>query len=208
LWAGCHEWDQEISKELEASSVCIIALTRESLDSKWIMFEAGAISKSPGKPRLCTVLFGIEPTDVEGPLERFQGTKFSKEEICQLLKTINSNAREEEALSETTLNKVFEMWWPKLEEDVNKTIKEAGSSTTEVRDQRDLLQEVLGLTRVMAEQQSQIREMLVGIFQVAVFNPNLLAMVKALRPVGVAPASADLKLDPSPSLSILTSKSE
>jgi len=28
--------DQEISKELEASSVC--TLTRESLDSKWFMF--------------------------------------------------------------------------------------------------------------------------------------------------------------------------
>jgi hypothetical protein len=122
------------------------------------MFEAGAISKSPGQPRLCTILFGIERTDVQGPLERFQGTKFSKEEIHQL-KTINSNANEEEALSETTLNKVFEMWWPKLEEDVSKIMKEAGSSTTEVRDQRDLLQEVLGLTRVMAEQQNQIREM-------------------------------------------------
>jgi TIR domain len=92
------KWDQEISKELEASSVCIIALTRESLDSRWIMFEAGAISKSPSKPRLCTVLFGIEPTDIQGPLERFQATKFLKEDIHQLLKTINANAKDEEKL--------------------------------------------------------------------------------------------------------------
>ena len=79
------KWDSEITRELDASSVCIIALTRENLDSKWIMFEAGAISKSSGKPRLCTVLFDLEPTDVQGPLERFQATRFSKEDIHQLL---------------------------------------------------------------------------------------------------------------------------
>jgi TIR domain len=153
------KWDQEISKELEASNFCIIVLTRESLDSKWIMFEAGAISKSIERARLCTVLFGIGPTDVQGPLERFQATEFSKEEIHKLLKTINSNAKEE-ALPDATLDRVFEKWWPDLERDVREIMREAGSSAkVEVRDQRDLLQEVLGLTRVMAEQQSQVREM-------------------------------------------------
>jgi hypothetical protein len=104
-----------------ASSVCIIALTRESLDSRWIMFEAGAISKSPGNPRLCTILFDIEPTDVQGPLERFQATKFSKEDIRKLLKTINANAKEE-ALPDGTLDLVFDKWWPDLEH----AVKESG----------------------------------------------------------------------------------
>jgi hypothetical protein len=123
------------------------------------MFEAGAISRSVDRPRLCTVLFGIEPTDIQGPLERFQATRFLKEDIHKLLKTINSNAKDE-ALPDATLDGVFNKWWPDLEHDVNEITKAAGSSTkVEVRDQCDLLQEVLGLTRVMAEQQSQIREM-------------------------------------------------
>jgi hypothetical protein len=60
------KWDAEISKELERSQVCIIALTRESLNSQWIMFEAGAISRS--KSRVCAILFDLETTDVQGPL--------------------------------------------------------------------------------------------------------------------------------------------
>ena len=84
------KWNDEISKELNEASVCIIALTRESLDSKWIMFEAGAISR--GNAPVCAILFDIEPTDIQGPLEAFQATKFSKKEINQLLTTVNSKA--------------------------------------------------------------------------------------------------------------------
>jgi hypothetical protein len=56
------------------------------------MFEAGAISRTVEKARICPVLFDIEPTDVEGPLARFQATTFSEDEIFRLLTTINSNA--------------------------------------------------------------------------------------------------------------------
>jgi TIR domain len=100
------KWDHEISKALEESNVCIIALTRESLSSQWIMFEAGAISRSVESSRVCAILFDLEITDVQGPLERFQATKFSKDEINRLLVTINSNAGEQ-ALSQSVLDKIF-----------------------------------------------------------------------------------------------------
>jgi hypothetical protein len=87
-------WDSEISQELKASKVCIVALTRRCLDSKWIMFEAGAISTSHDKARVCAILFDIKPTNVVGPLQSFQATEFSKDEIRRLLVTINSNAEE------------------------------------------------------------------------------------------------------------------
>ena len=54
------------------------------------MFEAGAIARSQKKGRVCAILPRIEPTDVEGPLQAFQAAKFSKEEIHQLLCTINN----------------------------------------------------------------------------------------------------------------------
>ena len=74
-------WAQEISTELKQSSFCVIASTRESLNSNWIMFEAGAISSSVEKSRVCAILFGIGPTDLKGPLAAFQATKFSKGDI-------------------------------------------------------------------------------------------------------------------------------
>jgi TIR domain-containing protein len=71
-------WDTDISKELEASNYCIIAMTRESLRSLWIPFEAGAISKSVDKSRIYAVTFDILPTDIQGPLTRFQSVKFER----------------------------------------------------------------------------------------------------------------------------------
>jgi TIR domain len=211
-------WGQEISVQLKQSSFCVIALTRESLNSNWVMFEAGAISSSVNKPRICAILFDIEPTDLQGPLAAFHATRFSREDIYKLVKTINSNAGDA-AIENERLDRIFDKWWPDLEESVSKiTSKTASSAKPPVRSDRDLLQEVVGLCRVISEQQSQIREMLVGMThdQVA-FNPNQIAMVNALLKGSGAmaadatrsPASGALKLDPPlPLSSILTPKSE
>ena len=171
------KWDNEISEALEASNFCIIAMTRESLDSKWITFEAGALSKKIEKARICTVLFGIEPTDVKGPLERFQWTRFLKDEIRQLLKTIN-RAAENEAISQETLDRVFEKWWPDLEQSVSKIMSGAGSLPKQpLRTDRDLLEEVLGLSRLMAGQQSVALDRLIQLFEASIQNR---AMVNGL----------------------------
>src|SRR5215218_11257815 len=60
-------WSAEISARLEESKIGIICLTRENLDSRWILFEAGAISKAKGA-HVCTLLLDVEPSDVEQPL--------------------------------------------------------------------------------------------------------------------------------------------
>jgi TIR domain len=95
-------WNNEISKELEASGICILAMTDENLLSPWIMFEAGAISRVVGEGRVCPIVFGCDKTDLEGPLASFQATAFNKAEVRQLLITIN-NAAKEAALKEVVV---------------------------------------------------------------------------------------------------------
>jgi hypothetical protein len=112
------KWDNEISEQLEQSDICIIALTRDNLNSPWIMFEAGAISRRIGKARICPIVFKIEKTDVQGPLSRFQATAFNKVEIRQLLTTINNAANDESRLTESILEKAFEMYWATLKSEV------------------------------------------------------------------------------------------
>jgi hypothetical protein len=142
------------------------------------MFEAGAISRSVDKPRLCTMLFDLEPIDVKGPLERFQHTKFLKEDIRHLLKTINSNAKEA-AIKEETLDIVFERMWPDLNGNLEKIMKEAGSSPkAPVRDVPDLLAEIVGQGRVTAEQLSQIKGALAAITR-QTFDDQLNKLVMA-----------------------------
>ena len=39
-------WSKEISQELEESKVGILFLTKDNLGAPWLLFEAGALSKS------------------------------------------------------------------------------------------------------------------------------------------------------------------
>jgi hypothetical protein len=150
-------WSSDISKELDASKVGLICLTKDNLGSPWIMFEAGALSKNIEESKVVPLLFGIEPSDVEGPLVQFQAAKFSKTEMKRVIEMINLELGEA-ALSTDVLKDVFDMWWPKLETEISeaekraKSIKEAEEKAKNIqkkdsRSERDLLEEVLSLTR-------------------------------------------------------------
>src|SRR5262245_46534621 len=105
------KWASEIFKELSASAICMIVLTRDNLNSNWVMFEAGAISSTIDRAKVCPIIFGIEETDLQGPLAQFQATKFTKEDVRKLFFTINAAAGEQK-LSDAVANTVFEKWWP------------------------------------------------------------------------------------------------
>jgi hypothetical protein len=142
-------WYPEISKKLEQCAAGLICLTRENLEAPWIMFEAGALSKSVEKSRLVPLIFGIDAADIKGPLIQFQAAPFSKEEIKKLLKTLNS-ALGDAALDGPVLDSVFEKWWPELESNILGVLKEEEQQQRVVmRSDRDLLEELLSLTRAI-----------------------------------------------------------
>jgi hypothetical protein len=141
-------WANEISKELEDSKIGIICLTKENLEAPWIMFEAGALSKNIDNSKVCPILFEVDPSDIKGPLVPFQAAKFSKEEVRKVIKMINDELGEI-SLSSDVLQSVFEMWWPQLTEKVDKILKETRVEKKKTsRSERELLEEILELTRV------------------------------------------------------------
>ncbi|MDH8549225.1 hypothetical protein QIH12_27285, partial [Klebsiella pneumoniae] len=71
------QWQSTIRTELEKSDYGIVILTKENLESQWLAFEAGALSKHLGG-RVATVLFNIGHSDVKSPLSMFQGTIFNE----------------------------------------------------------------------------------------------------------------------------------
>ena len=143
-------WSNEIAKELEASRIGIICLTDDNLQAPWLMFEAGALSKSMDMGRVCPILFGVEPTDLAGPLVQFQAAPFSKDEIHKVIKAVNSQLGET-SLDSNVLDSVFEKWWPDLDEKVSKILeKERNSSGAELRSDRELLEEVLKISRTLS----------------------------------------------------------
>lgn len=145
-------WSKDISQELEASSFGVFCLTKENLTKPWIMFEAGALSKRIDTSRVCPVLFGVDSADLEGPLVQFQAAPFSEAEVRKLIRTLNAGLAEQR-LDEGVLNSVFDMWWPRLNEKVVKILDKHANkpaSTSTSRSDRELLEEVLQLTRLNA----------------------------------------------------------
>jgi hypothetical protein len=50
---------------------------------------------------------------------------------------------------------MFDMWWPKLEADISKHLKESSSEPEDYRTDRDLLEEVLTISRSISRLQSR-----------------------------------------------------
>lgn len=152
-------WTKEISGELGASHLGIICLTKENQHSPWILFEAGALSKNIEKSKVCPILFNFDTAELKGPLASFQATKFNKEDIKKLLESIN-NSCDESKLEQKSLDETFELWWPKLEEKIKEILaQEKGAAKPQKRTDRDILEEILEITRsnanlVLSEQRS------------------------------------------------------
>jgi len=141
-------WNSEIAKELESSMMGIICVTRENLHSDWVLFEAGALSKSLESARVCPILFGIQNTDLTGPLKQFQTTEFNKNDFKKLVSAINTNY-DESKLKPKILDSVFEKWWPELETKVNTIFTKLDQVDEEpIRTDRELLEEILELSRI------------------------------------------------------------
>jgi hypothetical protein len=148
-------WAVDIAQELDASQVGILCITRDNLHSDWVLFEAGALSKSLDKAHVCPVLFGIKSTDLAGPLKQFQATEFTKTDFHKLLTVINGRLGDSK-LSAKTLDTVFEKWWPELEQQIEELLTDEGAESAEpVRSERELLVEVLELSRTMAKRSNR-----------------------------------------------------
>ena len=147
-------WSAEIAAHLQESSVGILCLTPENLSAPWLLFEAGALSKTLTKTYVCTYLIGLEPPDLEGPLAMFQATRATKDETKRLLHTINK-ALGDGAISTAQLDDTAEVWWPRFEERLQTAMAEPNERRTQ-RSERQLLEELVTLSR---SQEAKFEEM-------------------------------------------------
>jgi hypothetical protein len=101
-----------IASELENSSHGIVVVTEETFERPWINFEAGALSKVVESSRVTPLLFGVEYTQITGPLTQFQHALPQQDDMRKLMDSINRDC--DRPLSEGFLGKAFEQWWPQL----------------------------------------------------------------------------------------------
>jgi hypothetical protein len=143
-------WSAHIAGELALARVGILCLTRDNLAAPWILFEAGALSKTLEKTYVCPYLHGVRPADLKGPLVQFQAAEANEADTRRLLGTINA-ALGESALSERSLDRAFATWWPELDKTLRALPQEKPAARS-ARSERDLLEEVLALVRELARE--------------------------------------------------------
>lgn len=105
-----ERWSEVIGRQLSQHHVGIICVTPENLHASWLMFEAGALSKSLGTARVCPVLLGIRPSELAGPLGQFQATMFDKSDMLKLVRSLNAEFGGER-VSDAVLSEAFERSW-------------------------------------------------------------------------------------------------
>jgi len=143
-------WFSEIAGELAETKFGILCLTPENLESPWLHFEAGALSKTiDDKTFVCSYLInGLQPTQVPDPLGQFQSNSADKEGTHRLLQAINS-ALDDKKLEEVVLSETFKKFWPDLEK-VLQSLPPVKEEERPKRKVEDMVEEVLDTVRGLA----------------------------------------------------------
>lgn len=142
-----ENWDTKISQELSSCNYGIVCLTSENTTAPWIHFEAGALAKTL-ESRVCALMVNINPSDIKGPLSRYQATRLDRDDFYQLIESINKAL--ETPLDTTVLEPLFDALWPTILEEFE-TAKKQFSTSAKKKDDKAAanapIEEILQLLR-------------------------------------------------------------
>lgn len=133
-------WAQKIAGELESSNFGIICITPENLNSEWVLFESGALSKSMQDGKVIPLLFGLELSSLSGPLSQFQAKKVDQGGLMEAVQAINSVA--ETKTSEDIIARSVPAMWPTLQTAID-AISDKEATETHMRPQHEILEELV-----------------------------------------------------------------
>lgn len=133
-------WAQSIAGELDASNFGIICITPENMQSEWILFEAGALSKSMLDAKVIPLLFGLELSDLSGPLSQFQAQKADISGVTEVVRAINKVA--DNQANDQIVTRSIPLLWPSLQAELDK-IPNIQPSEKHTRPQHEILEELV-----------------------------------------------------------------
>lgn len=113
---GGDKWRSSIESGLSDRNFSIIFLTESNLQSKWIYFEAGALSKSMTIAKIQPFLYDLKVGSISEPLSSYQARELDKDNILQTIYDINNLNRH--PIDKSILDRNFERLWPEMEKDL------------------------------------------------------------------------------------------
>jgi len=140
-------WGSIIAGELETTHVGIACLTTENLESTWIHYEAGAISKVTADAIVVPYLIGVDSSELTGPLTRFQATSADRPGTFALLQSINATLPSGDRTDPEALRVAFDALWPAYESVLKENVALPAVADRPARPQQDILREILDTVR-------------------------------------------------------------
>jgi len=147
-----ERWAQSVAQELAVSNFGIICITSENVTSPWLLFEAGALTKSLETSRVIPLLLDLEFSDISGPLAQFQAKKLTRQGVGEVILSIQKAA--ETPIPEERAKQLFEALWPEFEKRLEDIPGDAPIER-EIRPQHEILEELVTSIRSL---DSRIRE--------------------------------------------------
>jgi len=87
-------WATRLQAWLRRADYAILCVTKESLSSPWMGFEAGASLKALTRATVCPLLFDVQSSDLAtSPLSIFQAKEFSNRGFSELCKYLGRRTR-------------------------------------------------------------------------------------------------------------------
>lgn len=141
-----QRWADQVAKELEACNFGILCVTRENVNSPWVLFEAGALAKSLQGSRVIPLLLDLEFRDITGPLAQFQAKKIDRAGLFEIVQSLNQSSPH--PVPDSRVTQLFEALWPELEKKVGAIPTLAGTAK-HVRPQPEILEELVASVRTL-----------------------------------------------------------
>lgn len=113
-----ERWALELASRLDTTDFGIVCVTQQAMQSPWVLFESGALSKSVRGGRVCPYLVDVRREQLTGPLAQFQAIEATKDDTWRLLETIN-RLDTVSALPTDRLRKYFDNYWAALETELS-----------------------------------------------------------------------------------------
>ena len=113
-----RKWRDSIENGLEETYFGMLFLTPENLESRWIYYEAGSLSKGKNDSHVIPMLYQLDAGKLQEPLSAFQSMSLEKDNMLRVVKTINKKMAE--VTDELLLEEIFDNWWEKWEEEADK----------------------------------------------------------------------------------------
>lgn len=138
-------WGEVIASALDDINFGIICVTPENINEPWILFEAGALSKSVDEANVIPLLLEAEFKDLTGPLTQFQAHKVERDSVWRIVDALHdlSQTKRDKSVVETLFNTL----WEKFEANVQSIPKDPKAAPAVHRSIDDVLEELVRRVR-------------------------------------------------------------